>query len=282
VKGTATIAGNKVTREARAAGLVWPVPPGNNIPCITRLDRETWLAVRGKPVLKLTPSIDKTTFTPGDKATCKIKVERVMPEAKAAIQVGVAQTQNRQGSELPQNLRFNNNQPIAVNPGQGEGTLNVTVGPDVPPGEYSVVFRAQTQVPFTKDPKGKPTNVNAVAISPPLRIEVLPKALAKFSVATTNLTAKIGQKTDLAVRVERLYGFDGEFKVKVELPGGTQGVNIAEVTIPAGANEAKLSVQVPADAKPGNRANLVVKATALWNGKTPTVHEAKINVNVVK
>jgi hypothetical protein len=282
VKGTATLAGNKVTREARSAGLVWPVPPSNNIPCITRLERETWLAVRGKPVLSLTPSIDKSTFNPGDKATCKVKVDRVMPEAKAAVQVSISQTQNRQGSELPANLRFNNNQPVAVNPGQADGTFAVTVGPDVPPGDYSVVFRAQTQVPFTKDPKGKPTNVNAVAISPPLRIEVLPKALAKFSVANTNLTAKIGQKTELPVRVERLYGFDGEFKVKVEVPGGVQGVKVAEVTIPAGANEAKLLIEVPADAKLGNRANLVVKATALWKGKTPTIHETKFNVNVVK
>ncbi|MFQ3592300.1 MAG: pre-peptidase C-terminal domain-containing protein, partial [Gemmataceae bacterium] len=282
VKGTALINGNKISREARSAGLVWPVPPGNNIPCITRLERETWLAIRGKPVLALTPSLDKSSYFPGDKGVCKIKVDRVMPEAKAAIQLGVNQTQNRQGSELPQNLRFNNNQPIAVNPGQAEATLNLTIGPDVPPGEYTVVFRAQTQVPYSKDPKGKPANVNTVTLSPPVRLEVLPKALAKFSVATTNLNAKIGQKTELPVRVERLYGFDGEFKVKVELPSGVQGVNIAELTIPAGANEAKLLVEVPANAMPGNRANLVVKATALWKGKTPTVHETKFNVNVVK
>jgi hypothetical protein len=282
IKGTATINGNKVSREARSAGLVWPIQPNNNIPTITRLDRETWLAVRGKPVLALTPSIDKVELMPGDKATCKIKVDRVMPEAKAPVQVGVSQLQNRQGSELPQNLRFNNNQPVTVAPGQAEGTLNVTVGPDVPPGTYDVVFRAQTQIPYTKEPMGKAANVNAVAVSKPLRVEVLPKALAKFSVASTNVTAKIGQKTELVVRVERLYGFEEEFKVKVELPGGTQGVNVQEVTIPARATEAKLVFDIPADAKPGNRANLVVKATALWRGAKPTVHETKINVNVVK
>ena len=282
VKGSAVVNGTKITREARSAGLVWPVPPGNNIPCITRMERETWLAVRGKPVLALTPSLDKPSYYPGDKGVCKIKVDRLLPEAKAVIQLGVNQSQNRQGSELPQNLRFNNNQPIAVNPGQAEGTLNLTIGPDVPPGEYPVVFRAQTQIPFRKDPKDNPANVNAVTLSAPVRLEVLPKALAKFSVTSINVTAKIGQKTEVPVRVERLYGFEGEFKVKVELPGGVQGVNIAEVTIPAGANEAKLVIEVPANAMPGNRANLVVKATALWKGKTPTVHEAKFNVNVVK
>ncbi len=56
---------------------------------------------------------------------------------------------------------------------------------------------------------------------------------------------------------------------------------VAAVTVPAGQNEAKLTIVVPADAPPGNRADLVVKATAVYNG-TPIVHEAKFNVNVVK
>jgi len=66
------------------------------------------------------------------------------------------------------------------------------------------------------------------------------------------------------------------------LPPNVQGVEAAEVTIPAGQNEAKLVVRVPAGAAPGNRANLTVRATALFQGKHPTTHDARLSVNVTK
>src|SRR5262249_44220427 len=59
IKGTATINGNKVVREARAASIVWPTQPNQNSPTWSRLDRETWLSVRGKAPFTLTPTIDK-------------------------------------------------------------------------------------------------------------------------------------------------------------------------------------------------------------------------------
>jgi hypothetical protein len=283
VKGAATIGGKVVTREARSASIVWPVQPNGNVPTMSRLNHALFLAIRGKPIFVLTPTIDKPTALPGDKVVCKVKLDRPYADAKGAVQVSVMQPQNRQGSELPQNLRFNNNQPVNINAGQVEGTFNVTIGNDVPPGTYNVVFRAQAQVPYNKDPKAtaKP-NVNAVAVSAPLTFTVLPKSLANLQLANANPTAKIGQKTELVVRVTRLHKFDGEFKVKLEIPGGVTGVSAPEVTIPAGATEAKLLLDVPAGAAPGGRNNLVVKATAMWNGKVPTVHEQKFNLNVVK
>ena len=69
---------------------------------------------------------------------------------------------------------------------------------------------------------------------------------------------------------------------KVVLPPAAKGVTAADVTIPAGQDEAKVVLQAAADAAPGARADLVVRATALLNGKVLTVHEVKFNVNVVK
>jgi hypothetical protein len=60
------------------------------------------------------------------------------------------------------------------------------------------------------------------------------------------------------------------------------GVSAAAVTIPAGADEAKLMLKADAAAAPGPRNELIVRATALYNPQTPTVQEAKFNVNVVK
>ena len=54
------------------------------------------------------------------------------------------------------------------------------------------------------------------------------------------------------------------------------------LTIAAGANEAKLMLKVPADAPPGPRQNIILRATALVAGTVTLTHETKINVNVVK
>jgi hypothetical protein len=95
------------------------------------------------------------------------------------------------------------------------------------------------------------------------------------------VTAKVGVQTEYVVKLARQFDYDGEFKVEVVIPAAVKDVTIAAVTVPAGKDEAKLIINVPADAPPGNRADLVVKATAMYQG-TPIVHEAKFSVNVVK
>src|SRR5262249_25309771 len=83
VKGTAVINGKKVEREARYASITWPVQPQQNIPTITRLDRNLALAVREKAPYSLVAGIDKATVVLGDKVTIPLKVTRLSPEFKA-------------------------------------------------------------------------------------------------------------------------------------------------------------------------------------------------------
>jgi hypothetical protein len=283
IKGATTIAGNRVVREARAASIVWPIQPNQNVPTMSRLDRSLWLAVRGKAPFNLLPTIDKPEVLQGDKATVKIRVNRLWPDLKNVMQLSLMQAQNRQGSEVPTNLRFNNNQPINVNAGQAEATVNLTIGNDVPPGVYNVVFRGQTQSPYNKDPKSKARqNTFIVQPSAPLIVTVLPRSLAQLNLSANNANVKIGGQTEILVRVQRRFNYQGEFKVQLVLPAGMKGVEASDVTIPAGQNEAKLVLRAPDGTNPGARNNLIVKATALFNGKTPTTHETKLNVNVVK
>ena len=84
------------------------------------------------------------------------------------------------------------------------------------------------------------------------------------------------------MKVSRLHEFKGDFKVQLVLPANMKGLSAAEVTIPGGKNEAKLILKAPADAAPGNRQNLIVRAVATLEGNIPLTHEAKISVNVVK
>jgi len=64
--------------------------------------------------------------------------------------------------------------PMAV-PGD-TGSLVVTVGPTVAPGNYSIVFRGTGAVPFSKDPMAKmKPNVNLTLPATPVSSPVTPQ-----------------------------------------------------------------------------------------------------------
>ncbi len=80
----------------------------------------------------------------------------------------------------------------------------------------------------------------------------------------------------------RLHRYKGPFKVKLVLPKGVSGLTAAETTIPAGKNEGRLVLNVPPKTPPGNRANVVVRLTAVLEGNNAAVQETRLNVNVVR
>ena len=115
-----------------------------------------------------------------------------------------------------------------------------------------------------------------------MTITVLPKQVATVTVANANLTAKVGASVELVVRVARMFDYAGEFKVQVVLPANVKGISVADGIIPAGKDEVKLVVKAAADAAPGNRADVIVRATATLKGNIAVSQEVKFNVNVVK
>ena len=66
------------------------------------------------------------------------------------------------------------------------------------------------------------------------------ETLATLSGTMPMRTLSSAVTVEVVVKVARQYDFDGEFKVQLVLPPGSQGVYAAEVTIPAGKDEAKL------------------------------------------
>lgn len=274
IVGTATIAGEKVVREARPASIVWPVPPGQNMPTISRVDRSLMLAVRPGAPYSLALEPDKPAYVQGDKGTLKVKLARISPDFKTPLTAQAIPT------ELPPGLSINNNQPITIAAKATDGALPINVPPNVPPGSYTIVLRTQTQMPYNKDPmaKQKP-NTLVVLPSSSATLTILPKVLGALSLSTPNVTIKTGKEAEVVVRVSRQWGYDGEFKVQIVLPPGAKGATIADTVIPAGKNEAKLVIK--AGAMPVNLQSLIVRATATYQGH-PTTHEVKLNVNVVK
>jgi hypothetical protein len=274
ITGTATIGENKVVREARAASIVWPTQQGQNIPTISRVDRSILLAVRPGAPYSLAASLDKPALVQGEKGMLKVKLARLSPDFKTPLTVQATPT------ELLPGLSINNNQPITIAANATEGTLPVNIQPNVPPGTYNIVLHTQTQMPYSKDAmaKQKP-NTPVVLPSAAVTLTVLPKALATLSLSTPNATVKTGKEAEVVVRVNRQHGYGGEFKVQVILPPGTKGAQIGDAVIPAGKDEAKLVIK--ADAMPVKLSNLIVRATATYQGHA-TTHEVKLNVNVVK
>jgi hypothetical protein len=276
VKGTALVKGQPMVREARPGGITWPVQPQQNIPTVSRLDRALVLAVREKAPFAMTTTLDKATLVQGDKATLTVKLARLWPDFKQPLTATLL-------DPVP-NILVNNNQPVALNPGKDEGTFPVQVNAAALPGTYTFVLRATSQIPYAKDPmaKQKPP-VPVVQPSTPFTITVLPKTVATVTAAATNPNIKAGTDGEVVVKVARQFDYAGEFKVQLVVPANVQGITAAEVVIPAGKDEAKLMLKVPATAAPGPRNELLVRATAMLNGNVTTVQDSpKFNVTVVK
>jgi len=271
-------------REARAGGIVWPVQPQQNIPALARLERGVWLAVRDKAPFHVTAAIDKATLVQGDKATVTFKANRLWPDVKNPITVA-AVFPNVQVLQpfVPPNAQVNPPQ-LNLAAGNDGGTTTITVPANTPPGTYNIVFHAQTTIPYNKDPKApqKP-NTNILLYTAPVSLTVLPKTLAQVTLSAPNLNVKAGAAAELVVKVQRQFGYDGDFKVQLVPPANVPDVTAAEAVIPAGQNEVKLMIKVPAGAAPGARGNLIVRTTAMYNGTVPTVQDAPpLTVNVTK
>jgi hypothetical protein len=282
IKGTATINGQPVVREARSASITWPVPAQQNIVTISRLDRNVMLGVRDQAPFTLTATPDKPSALPGERINVNLQLARIWPDFKTPLLVSSV-------APLPQNqppfLTFgNNNQPVNMAPGNDKAAAVLTVANNALPGTYTFVLRGQAQIPYSKDPKGggQKANSNVVQASTPFTITVLPKQLATVTAAPPAAKVQPGSQAEVVIKVARMYEFPGEFKVQLVLPPNLKGIVADEVTIPAGKDEAKLVIKTAADATIGNHANLVVKATAMYNGNLAVAQETKISINVAK
>ncbi len=117
----------------------------------------------------------------------------------------------------------------------------------------------------------------------PVTLNVVPKTLGTVTLASGNPTVKVGGQAEVVLRVARLFSYTGEYKVDVVMPPAVKGVAFAPVVILAGQDEVKLIVKAHADAMPGNRAGLIVRVSALYNGTVPTVSpDVPLTVSVVK
>lgn len=296
VKATgATADGKPLVREARPATVVWGNPqPGQNTPVLARLAQSLVFAVRPeKAFFKLTADPAAATVKTaagkdekaagplvvkqGDKVTLPVKVAWIDPDKQPVTLTADPLAPTPQTAPITVAA---GTQPTKDKP---EGTVTLDVKATAAPGVYSVVIRGDSPVPFVRDPVAKAkANVPASAFADPVELTVLPTTLAKVTAGPIpNGTVKLGMTGEMTVKVERQYDFAGEYTVKFVPPAGLTGVTAADVVIPAGKDEAKLVFKVAADARPGAVAGAVV-VTAVFAGKYPVTHEAKLTFTVAK
>jgi hypothetical protein len=269
VIGTAVVNGQKVVHQARPACITWAVPAQQNIPTVTRLERELVLGVRDKAPGKLLASPDKAVVSLGDKIEIPLKLTRAFPDFKANFQVTPVPT------ELPTGVTFAN---LTFAPGKDEVKAVVTVAANTVPGKYNIVFRGFATI--SPNPKAKP--VNTILNSTPVELTVLPKQVATLTVDNPNPTVKVGAEMAITVKVARQFDYADAFKVELVLPPNVKGVSADGLSIAPGMNEGKLILRIPAGTAPANLQNLTVRATAVVNGNVTLTHEVKINVNIAK
>jgi hypothetical protein len=296
VKATSTAAdGNALVRDVRPATVTWGSQPMQNIPVVARLDQSLVLSVRPeKALFTLTADVANAmtkinnkdeklsmplTVKQGEKFTVPLKVNWAHPDKQNVTLTPEPISPNQQNSPITVQI------PTQPTKDKAEGVLNFDVKANAAPGTYAVTVKGTAQVPFTKDPmaKQKGPNVPVEEFTEPILVTVIPTSLAKMTVGNIpNNTLKLGASAELLVKIERQYDFAGEFKVKFTPPMGTMGVTADEVTIPAGASEAKLVLKAAADAKPGGVSNATITAAAVYDKKHTITHEAKVTFTVAK
>jgi hypothetical protein len=170
VIGRAVIDGQKVEREVRAANIVWPVPQANLL-TITRLDRELVLAVRDKAPYSFAATVDTVSVMQGEKISIPLKLQTHWPEFKGNVQITAA--------GLPPGLNL---PPMNLAAGkEATAVFDSKGGAALPPGNYTIVLRGQTQPP---NPKGAPPGMkgapaNYVQVTPPIALTVMAKQPGK-------------------------------------------------------------------------------------------------------
>jgi len=294
-----------ITREVRPASIVWAAPGQNNtVPTVTRLDQQLVLAVvADKAVFRATvepagivvagkdkdgkpketkPAVGEIFVREGDKVTVPVKFAWSHAEPRTGpINLYMETTQPNATGLAFSFLNNNNNQPVVIPKEKNDGNAVVDIRPNAFPGVYSLTFRAETQVPTARDPnqKDKKTPLTATAFTIPLSVVVVPSTLGKVSTRVAG-PVKRGGTTTFIVQLERKFDLTGETKVTLTIPMES-GLTARDAVIPAGKDEATITVTAAADAKISNT-TISFSVAGKFLDKFPVSAEGKVILATVK
>ncbi len=108
-----------------------------------------------------------------------------------------------------------------------------------------------------------PVDKNVAFLSTPIRLRVLASPLNLQATAPA-APLKQGEKAELNLALERLYGFEEPTDVTLELPQGVAGIAAAKLTIAKDQQAGKVELTANKDATPGTH-TLTLRAKAKFN-----------------
>jgi hypothetical protein len=273
IKGTATIGGQPVVRDARPAVITWAFDPNQQIRSQSRLARTIPLAVRDGAPYRVVATPEKATISRGLPLKVKLQITR-RGDFKDQV-VGLVFVN---GTPPIPGLQA---QPINIAANQNEIEATYNLPPNSPVGNYTIALRGNAPaVPFTKDPEGKnKANIQVGDISTPVILTVTdPLGMV---VNPNTVAVKKGASVDVNVTLTRQGGYDGPVNLQlVQLPAGvTQQNNNQAITVAKEAAAGKLTATAAANAAAGNFTNVLVRATVQVGGQNVNI-DAPLTVNV--
>jgi hypothetical protein len=132
------------------------------------------------------------------------------------------------------------------------------------------------QVGDTKN-ANQPKDVNFAVISSPVIVRIHSSPIF-IETASAQLDAAPGVHSELALKISRKFGFEGDIEAMVELPNGTKGVSIDKVTLGKDIVEAKLPCKIGGDAAPGDIAAKLKLKAKFNNLDVATEHPVLIRI----
>jgi len=108
-----------------------------------------------------------------------------------------------------------------------------------------------------------PADKDAAFISTPVRLRIVDTPL-KLTAAAPASPLKQGEKVEIPLSIERLYGFDERVEVALELPNNVKGLEIQKVTLAKEQSDGKFEVIANKDATPGEH-TVTVRARGKFN-----------------
>jgi hypothetical protein len=106
-------------------------------------------------------------------------------------------------------------------------------------------------------------DVTAYFPTTPLRIRIIETPVRAAPIAA--VTAKAGAEQSIDVKIERLFGFADAVDISLSGKAPIEGLELANVQIPAGMDTGKLVVKIPATATAAS-VNIPIKMDCKFNG----------------
>ena len=111
----------------------------------------------------------------------------------------------------------------------------------------------------------KPKNRNVFDPSTTVDIKITNSPIT-LATGAPSFNVKQGEKVEIPVKTQRLYGFDDVVNLDIRLPGGVNGLKINKANIDKGKADVNLSIEAAANATPGTH-TLTVRGTSRFNNQ---------------